>query len=271
MAIVNINDLNIYYEVHGDGEPLLILNGIMMSVMSWHVLLPNLSKDRKIILLDLPNQGKSDYYKGRFIQDDIVDIVVEFIEKVVREKVDILGISYGGEIAQIIAIYNSQLINRLIIANTTAYTTQQLKEIGYCWINNSKNCDIDEFFYSTMPLIYSLEFYEKNIEWLNDRRIVLKNILDSKWYEGFIQLVNSAEEFDVRNKLKKIKNQTLIISGDTDILTPTRLQEILYKEIENSNWVILKNCGHASMYEQPTAFVSQINGFLSRKYKDKVI
>jgi len=75
------------------------------------------------------------------------------------------------------------------------------------------------------------------------------------------RLTRSAESFDVRELLKDLNLPVLIVTAEADILTPKKDQEYLYKNIKDSNWAIIPEVGHASMYENPSMFTTLITGF----------
>jgi len=266
MAFIDIDSVELYYEIHGDGFPLLVLNGIMMSTTSWQKLIPHL-EDTKVILLDFPDQGHSGELKISYSQEDIGKIVEKFIEILELEKLDILGMSYGGEIAQILSINLGDKIRKLILANTTPITTKRLKSIGNSWLTSANKYDGKKLFEESFPLIYSCTFYENNSKWLENRLKLVPGSLSRKWFEGFSRLVVSAENLNVVNRLKKITADTLIISADEDFLTPSNLQIIFEKEIVNSKRITIHKAGHASMYEQPEMFLMIVKGFLVTKRK----
>lgn len=263
MSLIEVNHKKAYYEVHGDGETsLVILNGIMMSCASWQPFIGMLSKQFKVVLLDFYDQGKSEYLDFTYTQDLQVELVKELLTALDLQQVTLMGISYGGEVAMKFAIKYQHMLSKLILANTTAYTNQQLKAIGDSWIYSAKTYDGKQFFKATIPPIYSTEFYESRVEWLDARERLFDKVFDEKWYEGFIRLVISAEKHDIRDQINAIKLPTLIIGADEDIITPLPCQEQIYQEIENSRFVVIKHCGHASMYERPIEFFGAVIGFI---------
>lgn len=86
--------------------------------------------------------------------------------------------------------------------------------------------------------------------------------LKPEWYEGFIRLVKSAEDLNITDKINRIKAPTLIIGAEYDATTPIQSQEILQREIENSKFIMIKDSGHASMYEKPYEFATAVLGFI---------
>ena len=101
---------------------------------------------------------------------------------------------------------------------------------------------------------------------MENRRKVLVPLFSTKTFqERMNRLVNSSESHDIRTEIHKIKHQTLVISSLYDCLTPLCEQEFIVKELKNAHHVILPNCGHASMYEDPLLFISLVLGFANAK------
>lgn len=156
-----INGKNMYYEIHGEGEPIVILNGIMMSTASWASFLDVFTKNNKLVLVDLVDQGQSDKMEEEYTQDLHVEMLNELFTQLGLEKVHLLGISYGGEVAQRFALKHEDRLLSLILANTTSYTNPLLREIGEAWIKAAKTYDGSTFFKATMPYIYSQNSMKK--------------------------------------------------------------------------------------------------------------
>ena len=99
MAYFDFNGKNVYYEEYGEGKPLLLLNGIMMSTLSWTEFIEPFSKDNRLLLLDFLDQGKSDRMTGDYAQEIQADLMKAFFDHIKLDKCTIMGISYGGEVA----------------------------------------------------------------------------------------------------------------------------------------------------------------------------
>lgn len=271
MPYVKYNDKNIYYEIHGEGEALVILNGIMMSHASWKVFLPELSKSNKVVLLDFLDQGKSEKMSTSYKQDIQVEVVKAVIDELGLKNINLFGISYGGEVAIQFALKYKSLLNKLILFNTTSYTNPWLKDIGRGWINAAETNDAESFYNVTIPIIYSPGFYTKNIDWMNKRRELLYGVFKEDFLNQMINLIESAEAYDVRDKLDKIDINTIVVSSEYDFITPAVDQEYIHKNISNSKYILIKDCGHASMYEKPVEFIAILKGFLTIEKEIKVV
>ncbi|WP_461207071.1 alpha/beta fold hydrolase [Clostridium sp. DL1XJH146] len=264
---MDIKGYEINYEIYGEGEPLVMLNGIMMSSASWKPFL-DILKEKKLILIDLIDQGLSGKGKEEYTQEIHVDIIKELLDNLGIKKVNLFGISYGGEVAMQFALKYQEYLSSLILSNTTAYTSKWLKGIEELWDYAAGTHDGKVFFKATMPYIYSTKFYEENNDWLKEREEVFCKVFTPEWYEGFRRAIRSASGLNIEEKINKIKVPTLVIGADKDILIPLSCQFKIYERIENSKMMIIKDAGHAAMYEKPYEFASMINGFLSIYDKD---
>lgn len=263
MPFAEIMGKKMYYEVYGEGDPLVILNGIMMSTASWNGFIEVFSARNKMILVDLIDQGRSDKADGPYNQDMHVEMLKALFHKLGFEKLHLLGVSYGGEVALKFALEYQQMLHTLMVADTTAYTNKAMNDIEALWDYTASLNDGAIYFKSTMPYIYSAEFYERNTQWLKKREENFAKQDIPEWYAGFRRAVRSASELNILEALHNITVPTLIIGAEYDIMTPVRYQEEIHKRIKDSRFVVIKGAGHASMYEKPYEFAAIVLGYLS--------
>jgi len=261
----------IYYEVHGNGVPLIILNGIMMSTLSWSMFLPELIKDNQVILLDFFDQGQSDKMTHSYKQDLQVEVVKAVIDELKLTNINLLGISYGGEVALQFALKYGHFIQKLLLFNTTAWTNPWLYDIGVGWKQVAKTNDGEMFYNVTIPIIYSPSFYTQHATGMNVRKEVLKGVFTPSFLASVFRLIESAEGYDIRDQLSHIEAKTLIVGSDFDFITPSPDQREIHEGIPHSTYFQIKDCGHASMYEKPLEFLSILKGYLSVEKAPKII
>ena len=264
MATMMINDVEIYYELTGEsGEVLMILNGIMMSSASWTEIKEDYVKaGYRILNVDFRDQGKSGSSPVSYeIQQHAEDLIF-LLDRLNIEKINILGISYGGQVGMIFAMKYKNRVNRLILANTSSRLSNFLKGIGAAWDEAAKLEDGERFFRIAMPLIYSDVFYDTHYEWLKEREKAFKDVLTKSWFERYLRLSSSHGNYNIEKEIHKIEAPTLVIGGDRDMVTPYEETHKIYKNIKNAAFVMIPECGHASCYEKPQEFNIQVIGFL---------
>ena len=271
MPHINYQGKKIYYEVHGEGAPLVILNGIMMSTVSWSLFLPELIKDNQVILLDFFDQGQSDKMEHSYKQDLQVEVVKAVVDELKIENINLLGISYGGEVALQFTLKYGDFVHKLLLFNTTAWTNPWLDDIGVGWKQVAKTNDGEAFYNVTIPIVYSPSFYTQHAKGMSARKEFLKDVFNSSFLAAMIRLIESAEGYDIRDQLSHIKAKTLIVGSDFDFITPAPDQHEIHKAIPHSTYFQIKNCGHASMYEKPLEFLNILKGYLSVETAPKII
>lgn len=264
MAFLDFKGKKVYYEIYGEGKPIVLLNGIMMSTLSWQVFKNALSSSNQLILVDFLDQGKSDKMEDiKYTQDIQVEILKALFKELNLKKVNLVGISYGGEVALEFSVKYEEFIDRMVLFNTTPKTSSWLKDIGVAW-NRSARDPLD-YYCTTIPVIYSPKFYNEQSEWMNNRKQLLtdKVFNQKSFMDSMIRLTESADNHDVTKDLPKIKIPTLIVSCENDYITPMAEQKLLHRLISNSELVVLPDTGHGSMYERPVLFVALITGFVN--------
>lgn len=254
------NGKTIYYEVHGTGKPLVILNGIMMTTKSWAPFINEISQHQQLILLDFIDQGQSAAAEQPYKQPMQVNVLNALLEHLELNEVMLFGISYGGEVAlQFVGEYPEK-VERLLLFNTCAETNYWLEEIGKSWIEAMRSPLA--FYLATIPVIYSPSFFNRRRQWMEQRKELLVNLFsDVKYLERMERLIKSAEGYDVKEQLKHITCPTLVVGSQLDMVTPLEQQNQIHQQIKDSKFVVIPNSGHASMYERPDEFLTLLLGF----------
>jgi 3-oxoadipate enol-lactonase len=257
-----LEDPGIYYEVHGEGRPLVFLNGIMMNTLSWVEHIQRLKGQYQLIVYDMRDQTQSAKLEEGYDISIHAEDLKKLIEHLKIEKANLFGLSYGGQVAMIFALRYPELIDKLILANTSTYVDQYLLSIGQMWKRAARLYDGEAFFDLSLIPIYSRTFYNNNFDWLMNRRQLFKDYLTKEWFDGFIRLASSNENFDVTNEIEKIKNETLLIAAEQDIIMPYSQMFEMSKRIENSQFVCIPDAGHAAFLEKIDTTCTLIRGFL---------
>jgi pimeloyl-ACP methyl ester carboxylesterase len=111
------NGINYYYEIHGQGDPLLLLHGGLGTIDMFGPLRPKLAEGRQVIAVDLHGHGRTALGDRKISLIDIGDDMAVVLDKLDVQQVDVLGYSFGGGIALRLAIQHPQTVRRLVIAS----------------------------------------------------------------------------------------------------------------------------------------------------------
>ncbi len=263
MAEFAFEGKKVYYECHGEtGQPLVVLNGLMMSTTSWQPFVADFSRNNRLVLVDFLDQGRSSRMTESYGHDVQIRLVNALLDELGWEKANIMGLSYGGNIAIQVALAYPQRVRRLILANSACRTSPWLQKIGDGWNEAAKSGSGLAYYLITIPTIYSTRFFEENAAWMEGREATLTEYFSNEEVLARLsRLTDSSRPFDVSDRLGEITCPTLIISGSEDGLVPRTEQELLRRGIRGSSHVTLNASGHATMYEYPSAFAALVTGF----------
>jgi len=261
MAKIKVNEINYYYEEVGDKEPLLLIAGLSCDLSIWTSVLDKLSQKFRIIMFDNRDVGRTDYANADYLVDDMADDTARLIKKLGYEKVNILGHSMGGAIAQNIAYRYPDVVDKLIICNSLVQVptvskaamefTGKLKEIS---------TDIGLSAQSIAPWIYSDDYlrFDNNLEQLSE---LMRSYPFPQRADGYLRQLSALNKFDSAGYLHQIKHLTLIIAGSHDLLTPLSQSQMMADHIPNSQLVVLPG-SHLPIIEVPPLFVKTVVNFL---------
>ncbi len=258
-------DKTVFYDLQGDeNKPvLLLLNGIMMSTASWEPFMPAFRNELRVLRVDFFDQGQSARMENDYTQQVQVNLLLALLDHLGLSCVHLAGISYGGSVAMQFAAAHPNRVEKLMLFNATAKTTPWLKAIGDGWNAVAESRDGNAYYHIAIPYIYSPSFYNRNLDWMEARKEKLIPIFSNpSFLDAMIRLTKSAESHDVEAHLPTLDVPTLVIASDHDFLTPPAEQRAIVKAMPNAELVVYEGCGHASMYEKPSLFVSTILGFI---------
>jgi 3-oxoadipate enol-lactonase len=254
---------NIYYETTGQGKPLLLLNGIMMSTLSWAPFVQAFAQvGYQVLSIDLMDQGRSDAFDMAYDMGDQADMVLALADALNMKQFSLLGTSYGGALALQIACQAPERVERLLLSATRCYSDPLFRDMCESWIHASH--DPQALYTATMPLFYGATFQQQQTEWLADRRQLLEKTAfqNPDFQARFRRLCRSIMAFDLREQLHRIACPTLIISAEEDLVMMPWEQQRIVKGIPAAQHVTMHKTGHVMFLERPDLFVSLVNGFL---------
>ena len=113
----SVNGLNMYYEIHGSGEPLVILHGGMSTIGAFYRILPALAKSRQIIAVEQQGHGHTADIDRPFSFEQMADDTAALLPQLGVKKADVFGYSDGGMVALEMAIRHPELIRKLAISS----------------------------------------------------------------------------------------------------------------------------------------------------------
>ncbi|MEM2213892.1 MAG: alpha/beta hydrolase [Candidatus Nezhaarchaeales archaeon] len=258
MPKVRVGDVNIYYEIKGEGNPLVMIMGLAGNLDWWDPkMISEFSKHFKLILFDNRGAGRSDMGQKPFSIKLFADDTVGLMDALGISKANVLGFSMGGMIAQELVLNYPERVEKLVLCSTFCGARRgvlpppQPVPLDDLAENPRK---VMEFMAKT---IFTEEFINNNPQAFED--MIQRMLKAPITKEAFIQQFYAIMQFDTHDRLPQIKVPTLIVHGKKDILLPVENATILASTIPNAKLIILEKSGHGLAEEIDKAIAAIID------------
>jgi pimeloyl-ACP methyl ester carboxylesterase len=249
-----VNGIKVYYEVYGEGRPIVLLHGAFMTIAgNWGELIPELSKTRKVIAIEFQGHGHTPFSNRKLSDTTFASDVLGVMDYLKIDSADVLGYSMGGSVAYEFAIQNPERLRKLVIISSTYKSTGWLPEV-----NEAFKAFKPEFF-DNSPMKAAYDAVAPDT---------------TKWTNFIEQMIAFARRpFDLGDSnISKIVAPVLIISGDNDGLDKIELMKT-YKllgggvsadmaPMPKSQLAIIPSQGHVSLMMQTQTILNYVENFL---------
>ncbi|MEQ6378222.1 alpha/beta fold hydrolase [Bacillaceae bacterium S4-13-58] len=263
---VNVNGIELYYELHGEGEPLLLLEGLGYASWMWYRQVKELSEHFQVIVLDNRGVGYSDKPDEEYTIELFADDAAAVLTELGIKKAHVLGVSMGGFIAQQFAIKYPHRVDKLILCSTSFGGPNSIPippETLQVMLKGGGEESTEEDARSATSLALNLDTKEEKedvLDWIMDGK---KNIPQPKY--AYQRQLMAGASFNGEDWTSSIKAETLILAGRGDRVVPYQNGEMLHEKISSSKFEIIENAGHVFFMEQPEVTNQLIIDFLSDK------
>ncbi len=264
MPIVKTNDIETYYEVQGEGHPLLLISGINCDhAILWQTVKDALAQDYQVITYAprgvAPSSAPDSPYSVELMADDAAALLT----KLKIPSAHILGYSMGGMIAQSLAISHPDKVDNLILAATTAKISALNRIVCEgCKKILARGVPREEAGAVMLPWFFSNSFLSMFLEGKLNGPIPKLDPIMPQSASGLFHQFEALATFDRRESLGSINVPTLIIAGEKDLLMPIEDAQELASLIPDARLVAIPHAGHLLIHENPTAFLQMISAFM---------
>ncbi|HYA90636.1 MAG TPA: alpha/beta hydrolase [Thermodesulfobacteriota bacterium] len=265
MAKQKVNGIEIHYELHGQGDPLVLIMGLRRNIEWWYRQISTLSKHFKVLVFDNRGAGRTDKPKMDYSIQLFADDTAGLMEALGISKANVLGVSMGGYIAQELALNYPDRVKRLVLACTgpggeraVLASPERLKKF-----TANEGLTPEEILRKDMDIYFSDEYLKKNREEMEG---FIK--LSLRYYQppdAFERQFAACLRHDTVNRLSRLDVPTLILTGDDDPLVPSENSKILNALIPRSELVFLPGKRHCFFIEEADRFNQMAIDFFQSK------
>ena len=260
MSVVSLNDVDIYYEEKGCGEPVFLLAGLMSDSQSWLPASTILSKKFRVITSDNRGVGRSTQdgeCSIRLMAEDILALA-DYLQ---LDTFKLVGHSMGGFIALELARMAADRVESLVLVASSAKNSLANNRLFESWL---KSREEGEDLYSWFAEVFEWIFSEH----VTRNRVTLKTFLDysvsypyPQTLEGFRKQLEAIREFDISPKLRDILVPTLVLCAGKDRLFSEAVVRCELDPLPRKEFILLPDAAHAIHAEYPEEFTEVIAGY----------
>ena len=235
MPKVKVNDIEMYYEVHGKGEPIVFLHGFSWSNQMWNPFIPDFKEHYQLIIPDLRGHGRSTNPSKKFTHRQSALDIFALLDHQKIERFKAVGWSSGGMTLIHMATQEPNCVEAMILVSASSHFPKECRELMA-----QENID---------DLTEDQWNHYRSIHLHGDEQIRL-------WWKQFYEMKDSYDDMNFTSPyLSTITAKTLIIHGDRDGFFPVSIPVNMYNSIPNSYLWITPNAGHG-LFEK--IYISEI-------------
>lgn len=249
-----INGLKMYYEIHGKGEPIVLLHGSYMTITNnWPEAIPRLAKNRQVIAVEMQGHGRTADINRNFSYENLADDIAALLDYLKIKHADLLGYSMGGGVALQVAIRHPEKVRKVVSVSSVFRYDGWVKEALDAFAH------MDAAMFKGSPL----ETEYKKLSPTPDQ------------FETFVKrlIQMDLEPYDFgADKLKATKAPIFFIHGDSDGVRLDHIAEMYRLKSDEifgdmrprgeSRLAVLPNTTHITLMNKLDVIVPMVNDFL---------
>ena len=265
---IHANGQKLYFEVHGDGPPLVLVMGIGYDATLWTVAqVPALSKIFQVVIFDNRDVGRSSPASEPYTIADMADDVAGLMDALDITRAHVLGLSMGGMIAQEFALRHASRLDRLVLTGCGAAPARVMFDPIRTWNWVKANDKTGEVFAcQQFTWLFSNSFL-RNTEAVQQTIALLASNPNPVSPDAYDRQALAYLRFDALDRVADISSPTLMISGEQDLLTPPWVCCEVADRIPGCQFEIIRGDGssHVVPIERPDEFNHLVKTFLSAR------
>jgi len=274
MATATVDSIELYYEEHGRGDPLLLIMGLAADSTAWMFQVPDFAERHRTITFDNRGVGRSSKPPGPYTIHQMADDAAGLLDALRIARAHVLGVSMGGMIAQELALRHPERVRGLVLACTYPepdVEVERQREFGMTQfggtVTASGEMRIDlsaldpiMFFQHLLPRVFNQSFIDRELPRLMQ---LFSGALQYGFsMEAILGQVEAVMGHRATDRLHLIEAPTLVITGDADLLISPANSDVLARSIPGAKLVKVPGGSHGFNFETPEIFNRAVLDFL---------
>jgi pimeloyl-ACP methyl ester carboxylesterase len=254
----------LYYEVTGTGDPVLLVMGLGMAATGWWRTIPVLATRFRVIAFDNRGAGRSDCTPGPYKLTQLADDAVAVLDAAGEGSAHVYGISLGGMIAQELVLRHPERVRSLVLGATTpgGRRHEPPDDATLAFIRRRAGMPAEEGVWASVPYNYGSATRERHPERIGDD--VVQRLRFPVGESGYRAQLTAAMRHDAGDRLGRVSAPTLVLHGSEDRMVPVANGRTLAEVIPGARLKVLEGAGHLYPTDEPRADLVVLR-FLTRQ------
>jgi pimeloyl-ACP methyl ester carboxylesterase len=269
MAIAEVNrspgqgagGQRLYYEVHGEGEPLLCVHGLACDTLAWIPQIQAFAAAHRTVIFDNRDVGQSGMAEPGYDIADMARDAIGLADQLELDTFHLLGVSMGGAIAQEVALQIPERVRTLTLAVTFADSGAYARRLAEVWGARVRQVSHEQHIDELMLLNHSEAFYE-NAEMVEYIRTAILNNPHPQPAEAFARQLAACSRHNTLDRLGSLSMPTHVIGGEYDILVPRWKSRAIAEAIPGAKLTVLPAAPHGLSLERAEEFNAAVLEFI---------
>jgi pimeloyl-ACP methyl ester carboxylesterase len=232
--------------VHGEGPPVLLINGLGANLTTWTPLVQQLERFQ-VISFDAPGVGRSASPRAPYTIGRIADVALQVLDELGLQQADVLGYSLGGAVAQRLAFQHPARVRRLILSSTSPGTSGVPGSLRALLAVSTPARHYAKSGYRVTMKMIDLAPAEKESEFLQQHAVWQQEAVPSM--RGYMLQMAAFSTFNSLPWLPRIEHPTLVLTGSNDHLVPMVNSAILAAHLPQARLRIFERWGHYMLHD----------------------
>jgi 3-oxoadipate enol-lactonase len=261
MATAEANGQQLYYEIHGEGEPLLCVHGLSCDTLTWIPQIQALAAEHRTVIFDNRDVGQSSMAEAGYNIADMARDALALADELELDSFHLLGVSMGGAIAQEIALQAPGRVRTLTLAVTFSTGGAYAQKLAQVWGARAMQISREQHVDELMLMNHSEAFYA-NPDMVEFVRTAMLQNPHPQPPEAFARQLAACSRHLTRDRLSSLTMPTQVIGGEHDILVPIWKSKEIAAAIPGARLNILAAAPHGLSLERAEEFNAAVLEFI---------